>query len=183
MSEYKFHVLEVHTLHVRDFTGEKIIQALGDIKYLSVSSACVDSEMQAVIFPVRRILVKALPFMIIFFAGLILTFMITLYNNYPMAFRIIGPAGLFCGSAGMFESVRKILSERKILLSLTQDEALNKIAFKCAVKSAPAKYNDNDLSYIPVDEIKSVKSPEELAEKYNLLPAISRKAFELINRK
>ena len=181
MSEYKFHVLEVHTLHVRDFNGEKIIQALGDFKYLSVNSACVDSEMQAVIFPVKKILVKAFPFMIIFLAGLILTFMITLYN-YPVAFRIIGPVAIFCGGTGTFDSVRKILSERKILLSLTQDEALNKIAFKCAVKSAPAKYKDNDLSYIPVDEIKRAESPEELAEKYNLLPAISRKAIELVNR-
>ena len=181
MSGYKFHVLEVHTLHVRDFNGEKIIQALGDFRYLSVNTACVESEMQAVIFPVRRILVKVFPFMIIFLAGLVLTFMITLYN-YPVAFRIIGPAALFCGVTGTFDSVRKILSERKILLSLTQDEALNKVAFKCAVKSAPAKYKDNDLSYIPVDEIKCAGSPEELAEKYNILPAISRKAIELVNR-
>ena len=82
----------------------------------------------------------------------------------------------------MFDSVRKILSERKVLLSLTRDKALEKIAFKCAVESAPAKYNDNDLSYILVDEIKRAESPEELAEKYNLLPAISRKAIELVNR-
>ncbi|MBQ6773571.1 MAG: hypothetical protein IJP48_05830 [Synergistaceae bacterium] len=181
MSDYKFQVLEVHTLHVRDFSGEKIVQALGDFRELSVNTACVESEMRAVIFPVRRILVKVFPFMIIFLAGLVLTFMITLYN-YPVAFRIIRPAALFCGGAGMFDSVRKILSERKVLLSLTRDKALEKIAFKCAVESAPAKYNDNDLSYILVDEIKRAESPEELAEKYNLLPAISRKAIELVNR-
>lgn len=180
MSDYKFQVLEVHTLHVRDFSGEKIIQALGDFRELSVNTACVESEMRAVIFPVRRILVKIFPFGIIFLAGLVLTFMITLYN-YPAAFRIIGPAGLFCGVTGMFDSVRKILSERKVLLSLTRDNALERIAFKCAVVSAPAKYKDNDLSYIPVDEIKSAGSPEELAEKYNLLPAISRKAVKLVN--
>ena len=49
------------------------------------------------------------------------------------------------------------------------------------LKTAPKKFNDNDITYIPIDEETLKLKPEELASKYNLLPAISKKVYNLIH--
>ncbi|MCR4817896.1 MAG: hypothetical protein K5841_02930, partial [Fretibacterium sp.] len=57
---YAFRFLEVHTLHVRDFGGERLIQALGELGKCEISAACARTELGAALFPVRRLLKKCL---------------------------------------------------------------------------------------------------------------------------
>ena len=66
---YAFRVLEVHTLHVRDFGGERLIQALGEIGDYEVSVARARSELRAALFPAREITRKGLPFLLILIVG------------------------------------------------------------------------------------------------------------------
>ena len=97
------------------------------------------------------------------------------------AIRIIGPLAVLTGISGILGRAREILAQRKILAGLSENEARKYSAWQCVINNAPQKYNDNDITYIPVDDAMSL-SPEELAVKYGLLPAISRKAYEVIHK-
>ena len=180
-SEYSFRVLEIHTLHVRDFDGERLIQSLGEEIVFSVCSACVSSEMRAVLFPAVRILKGSAGFGVLIIAGLVMTLTLSLNAELMGAIRIIGPLAVLTGISGIFGRVREIFSHRKILAGLRENEARKYSAWQCVINNAPKKYNDNDITYIPVDDAMSL-SPEELAVKYGLLPAISRKAYEVIHK-
>ena len=180
-SEYSFRVLEIHTLHVRDFDGERLIQSLGEERVFSVCSACVSSEMRAVLFPAVRILKGSAGFMVLMFAGIAMSLTLSLKPELMGAIRIIGPLAVLTGISGIFGRVREILAQRKFLAGLSENEARKYSAWQCVINNAPKKYNDNDITYIPVDDAMSL-SPEELAVKYGLLPAISRKAYEVIHK-
>ncbi len=183
MNNYRFHALEVHTLHVRDFEGERLIQSLGEFRDFEVSAACAEAEMQAVLFPVKRIFIKTLPFIILFFIGLGFSLTLSMKNNLIFAIRTLGPIALFSGAAGTFSEIKRILEQKKFLSSKAYEERLKISAWQCALKTAPKKFNENDLTYIPINEKTLKLKPEELSEEYNLLPAISKKAFNIITKK
>ncbi|MBQ7543327.1 MAG: hypothetical protein IJT02_00095 [Synergistaceae bacterium] len=171
--EYSFRVLEVHTLHVRDFGGEKLIQALGETRTFDVCAACVSSEMRASLYPAGRILRRCTGFAGLFLAGIVMSLTLSL-RDIMNALRVIGPLCVFVGVSGTIARVRDALAQRRLLAGMTEPEALKLCAWQCVLKSAPKKYEDNDITYIPVDDAESL-APEELAVKYNLLPPISRK--------
>lgn len=173
-AEYRFRVLEVHTLHVRDFGGERIIQALGEEREFSVCAACVSSEMQAVLYPAGRILRKCSGFVVLILAGLGLTLAVSL-REVMTALRAIGPLAVFVGVSGTIGKVREVLTRRKFLLGREDAERLS--AWECVLRNAPKKYHDNDITYIPAEDVVGLK-PEDLAAKYELLPAIARRAKE-----
>ncbi|MBQ6664030.1 MAG: hypothetical protein IJM68_00430, partial [Synergistaceae bacterium] len=54
----RFRVLEVHTLHIRDFDGERVIQALGEFQEYDVCTACASEEVQALLLPAKRIVMR-----------------------------------------------------------------------------------------------------------------------------
>ena len=181
--EYSFRVLEVHTLHIRDFSGERLVQALGEEKVFSVCAACVSSEMRASLYPAGRILRKCSGFTLLFLAGLGLTLTLSLREVMPAlnALRLIGPLAAFVGVSGTIGKMREILTQRKILAGMSEPEARKFSAWQCVLNSAPKKYNDNDITYIPIDDAQ-IFTPEELAVQYGLLAPISRKAYELIHK-
>lgn len=180
-AEYSFRAIEVHTLHVRGFDGENLIQALGEEKEFNVCAACVSSEMRAVLFPAKKILRECSGFCVLVLAGAAMSAFLSLDSEMMIALRILGPLAVFVGVSGIIAKVRDILKQRKFLSGLSHEEAMKFSAWQCVLKNAPKKYNDNDITYIPVDEVKAL-SPEELALRYNLLPPISRKACELIHK-
>ena len=178
--EYSFRVLEVHTLHIRDFSGERLVQALGEEKVFSVCAACVSSEMRAVLYPAGRILRKCAGFVLLFLAGLGLTLTVSL-RDVMLALRVLGPLAVFVGISGTIGKVRETLQKRRILAGMSEPEARKFSAWQCVLNSAPKKYNDNDITYIPIDDTQ-IFTPEELAVQYGLLIPISRKAYELIHK-
>ena len=172
-SEFRFEVQEVHTLHVRDFGGEKLIQALGDKKEFSVCTACAQSELRAVLFPAGRIARKCAGFVVLVLAGLVMTLTVSL-QDVMNALRVLGPLCVFVGMSGIISRVRDMLSRRRLLAGMDGTEALKLSAWQCVLNSAPKKYNDNDITYIPLDEARNLTA-EELAGKYGLLPQIARR--------
>ncbi|MBR1437015.1 MAG: hypothetical protein IJ587_00630 [Synergistaceae bacterium] len=176
-----FRVLEVHTLHIRDFNGERIIQALGEFRDYEICTACASKEARAFLYPAERLLAKCFPFMLVMTAGIILSLTLTL-KEVITALRAVGPIAVFAGASGIFSKAREILSERERIRTLNPDEALRYSAYKLVIKNAPKKYGDNDITYIPVNKEVMSLSVEELSERYNLLRSIARKAFELIKK-
>ena len=174
----KFRILEVQTLHIRDFGGERIIQALGELKDYEVCRACTLEGVRAFVYPAGKIVKASLPFVGLVIAGVVLTLMLRFQENIP-ALKAIGPLAVVVGVIGTCAKVREIWREHDAVSKMDHDNAVKYCAWKLLVSYAPKKYEDNDITYIPVEDVLTL-SPEELAVKYELLPAISRKAYEVI---
>ena len=180
-----FRVLEVYTLHIRDFSGERIIQALGELRDYEICMACALEVVRAFLYPAKMILRKCFGFLGLILAGMILTLLLTVNESWPalkgvFAVKALGPLAVIVGMLGIFGNVREILRVRESVSKMNHDEALRYSAYNLILKNAPKKFNDNDITYIPVSKDTINMSPSMLAEKYNLLPAISIKAHEII---
>ena len=122
---------------------------------------------------IKRSAVKALPFIIIFVAGCILL----VIPNIAAPVRMPAAAAIFCGIVGAFTTIQKALSRKKHYSLLLDNDALAKCAWECAITAAPHKYEDNDITYIPVNADSLAASPKMLAQQYDLLPAIADQAY------
>lgn len=179
--ELGFRTLEVHTLHIRDLSGERIVQTLGEFKYYRICRACASEEARAFLFPAKRLAAKCLPFALLLVVGIVLSVML-MTREVMTAVKALGPIALAVGLSGIFGKVKEILSERRKISGMSHDEALRYSAYKLVIKNAPKKYNDNDITYIPVSKETLNLSVNELSERYNLLPSIAAKAHELMKR-
>ena len=181
----RFRLLEVHTLHIRDFDGEKIIQALGEFQDYEICTACALEGVRAFLYPAKLILRKCFAFMILILAGMILTLTLTVNDSWPLlegvfAVKALGPLAVIVGVSGVIGKVRGILRVRESVSKMNHDEAVRYSAYRLVIKNAPKKYQDNDITYIPVSKETQSMSASQLAEEYNLLPAISLKAHEML---
>ncbi len=181
----KFRVLEVHTLHIRDFDGEKIIQALGEFQDYEICTACALEGVRAFLYPAKLILRKCFAFAVLILAGMILTLTLTVNDSWPLlegvfAVKALGPLAVIVGVSGVIGKVRGILRIRGSVSKMNHDEAVRYSAYRLVIKNAPKKYQDNDITYIPVSKETQSMSASQLAEEYNLLPAISLKAHEML---
>lgn len=176
-----FRVLEVHTLHIRDFSGERIVQALGEFKDYRICTACASKEARAFLFPAKRLAVKCLPFAVLLIVGIVLSVML-MTREVMTALKALGPIAFAVGVSGIFGNVKEILSERRKISGMSHDEALRYSAYKLVIKNAPKKYNDNDITYIPVNKNTLKLSVNELSERYNLLPSIAAEAHKLLKK-
>ena len=181
----KFRVLEVHTLHIRDFDGEKIIQALGEFQDYEICTACALEGVRAFLYPAKLILRKCFAFAVLILAGMILTLTLTVNDSWPLlegvfAVKALGPLAVIVGVSGVIGKVRGILRIRGAVSKMNHDEAVRYSAYRLVIKNAPKKYQDNDITYIPVSRETQSMSASQLAEEYNLLPAISLKAHEML---
>ncbi len=171
-TEYSFDALEVHTLHVRDFGGERLIQALGERVTFEVCGACASEEVRASLFPAVRILRKCWGFGVVLAVGAVLSLTLTL-SDEMIALRVLGPMCVFVGVSGIVGRVREVLARRKVLEAMSESERLMDSAWECALKNAPKKFGDNDITYIPIKSQTQSMTEAELAERYNLIPAIA----------
>lgn len=165
---------------MRDFDGERLIQSLGEERVFEVCAACVSEEMRASLFPVKRILRKCSGFALLVLAGVALTMSLSV-RDVMSALRVLGPLAVLVGASGIAGKVREILRTKRLLQGMSESGRRKFCAWQCVIRSAPAKYQDNDITYIPADDADAL-SPEELSVKYNLLPPISRKAYEVIHK-
>lgn len=170
-----FEVLEVHTLHIRDFDGERVIQALGEFQDYDICTACASEEVQALLLPAKRMLTRCLPFAVLSVMGIALSMLLTFRDIMP-ALRAIGPMAVAVGIIGIAGKVREILSEREAVSRMSRDDAVRHCAWQLVLRKAPKKFGDNDITYIPVSDETKRMSARELAENYELIPAIANQA-------
>ena len=176
-----FRVLEVHTLHIRDFDGERVIQALGEFQEYDVCTACASEEVQAVLLPAKRIMMRCIPFALLSVVGIALSMLLTFRDIMP-ALRVIGPMAIVVGIIGMAGKVREILIERENVSKMSRDEAVRYCAWQLVLRNAPKKYGDNDIAYIPVNDDTMRMGVRELAENYGLIPAIAKQVHVTLSQ-
>ena len=175
-AQYCFHALEIHTLHIRDLSGEKRVQALGNVVEFSICKDCAKERLQKNLSRVdgKRIL----PFAIILLVGI--AFLILLWNS-ERAFRLCGVSGLICGILGIACTVKESKQRHNAYHSLSEEKALEKAAWETVVSCADHKCGDHDLSYIPVTPETLKMKNGDLMVGYDLLPDTAVQAWDILH--
>ena len=171
-------MLEVQTLHVRDLTGEKRVQALGDDADYCVCRKCAERKLSAILNNRQATIRAALPFALAFFAGIIITAWFWSDNG---AFRLLGLGFLACGVLGTIGIIQKGEKQRNQFAPLSHDKALAAAAWECFLESAPKKNDINDITYIPINEETLARKNGDLMILYDLLPEIAIQAYNRIH--
>ena len=91
-----FRALKVHTLHIRDFSGEKRVQMLGNITEFGVCRDCANEQLQKRKQGAGR--KEMFPFAVILLVSIVF---LTLFWNGEGALRLCGAAGVICGILGI----------------------------------------------------------------------------------
>lgn len=177
-ADYDFRVLEVQTLHIRDISGERRVQALGRFQDFSVCRGCAEARLQQAARPAWPLVKKLLPFGLILILG---GAMAILCRSEVPALWVCGLAGVVCGALGLFTGVRSWLSTRREYAALSPEKALQRAAWDCLLASAPKKDGENDLTYIPVNEETLARKNGDLMILYDLLPAVAQKAWNILH--
>ncbi len=177
-SDYRFRVLRVETLHVRDLGGEKRVQALGDFEEHSVCRACAEAKLAA-LSDTRQAMKKAcLPFAVLTLAGPVVA--AVFWNSEPVI-RLFGLAMMVCGVMGLYGGIRNTTAKKRELSVLGKEAALERCAWEVFLEAAPKKNDVNDITYIPVNAETLARKNGDLMILYDLLPEIAIEAHKRIH--
>lgn len=176
--DYPFPVLQVQTLHVRDLTGEKRVQALGDFENHCVCRKCAERKLSCILNNRKATVKAALPFFLAILAGIALTAFFWSRNG---AFRLLGLAMLVCGVLGSISTVQSGEKQRNRFAPLSHDQALYQAAWECFLEAAPKKNDINDITYIPINQETLARKNGDLMVLYDLLPEIALQAHQRIH--
>ncbi|MDO4489994.1 MAG: hypothetical protein Q4B85_02820 [Lachnospiraceae bacterium] len=174
---YDFHVLEVQTLHVRDLSGEKRVQALGRFQNFSVCRTCAEEQLKKNLSVGRTIVKGCVPFSLILLAGILISI---LFRTAAMPIRFLGVAAVVCGIFGIYDTVKNGAAHGRAFRAMSSEEALEEAAWEVLQAQAPKKSEDSDLTYIPVNKKTLSMKNGDLMICYDLLPEIAVKAYDLI---
>ena len=176
--DYPFRVLQVQTLHVRDLTGEKRVQALGDFEDHCVCRKCAERKLSSILNNRRATVKAALPFFLAILAGIALA---AFFWSRSGAFRLLGLAMLGCGLLGSISTLQAGEKKRSRFAPLSHDQALTQAAWECFLEAAPKKNDINDITYIPINQETLARKNGDLMILYDLLPEIALQAHQRIH--
>ena len=174
---YRFRVLQVQTLHVRDLGGEKRVQALGDFEEYTVCVHCAEEKFNGHMAAKMTMLKSVAPFALLAIAGL----SVILLFLHQGAIRLLGIGMFLCGILCAYSNAKTGGKRRRELSAMTREEGLRSCAWECMIEGAPKKNDINDITYIPVDETTLARKNGDLMILYDLLPEIAVQAYEKIH--
>ena len=177
-NDYHFRVLQVQTLHVRDFGKNSRIQVLGDFEEYGVCALCAEEKHRTHTDTTARVHKLLRSFGMLTVAGIILAF---LYWNGEGVFRLLGLGMAASGVLCLIGNLRSIRAKKAELAKLPADKALYRCAWECMIDGAPKKNDVNDITYIPVDEETLARKNGDLMILYDLLPEIAVQAHKRIH--
>lgn len=175
---YRFRVLQIQTLHVRDFGKNSRIQALGDFEEFGICSACAEEKYEQYQDVGTAIRNTVSLYGMVILVGIILS---VLFWHGSGALRM-GSLGLAVGSGlCLVGKLHEYLAKQKRIDQLDAGEARYSCAWDCLVEAVPKKHDVNDITYIPVDEKTLALKNGDLMILYDLLPEIAVEAHKLIH--
>ncbi len=180
--DYRFHVLEVRTLKVRDLDREKKVQALGNFCDYDICSDCARQQLRQELSPVKACGKKLAGFGALLIAGIVLSALTLSLDLEKRIFLVLGVAAIACGVLGFVSSLKEANDRKNELESMPEKKALRNCAFTRMKLCAPRKDADANLTYIPVDEENMKWKKGDLMVLYELLPEIAVQAYERIHQ-
>lgn len=177
-NDYHFRVLQVQTLHVRDFGKNSRIQALGDFEEYDVCAQCAQEKHRANTDTTSAVRKMLLIFGLLTIAGAILA---VAFWNGEGVFRLLGLGMAVSGILCLIGNLRSIHAKKAELANLPMDKALYCCAWECMTDRAPKKHDVNDITYIPVDEETLARKNGDLMILYDLVPEIAIEAHKRIH--
>ena len=179
---YPVRALEVRTLHVRSVAGERRVQALGDEAASGVCEACARAQLGLATDPPRAAKPQIIPFAAVFAAGILIEAGAILFiRQSRQVFILFGLAALICGVLGIWDAMKKAKEKDRALRALPEAEALEESAWDVFLSEAPKKEEQNDLTYIPVNEKTLRRKNGDLMILYHLLPEIAVEAWKRLH--
>lgn len=178
-TEYEIRVLEVQTLHIRDWSGERKVQALGDFRKYAVCADCAEEKLKKTMDFGRSVLSGCISFGFILLLGIALA---VCFWTEGGPLRLLGLAAAVCGVLGTYATLQNGLERRKYYKAHSREEAFWQSAWELLLEKAPKKSEDSDLTYIPVTSKTLSMKNGDLMIHYGLLPEIAIKAYELIHK-
>ncbi len=174
--------LEIRTLHVRGAAGERRVQALGDEKQSAVCETCARNQLDLSLNPLKAVKPQLIRFGAVFAAGLAVIALTLLFvRESRQVFILLGIAALICGVLGIYDALRKAKEKSLALRALPEAEALEEAAWDVFEAEAPKKEDQNDLTYIPVNDKTLSRKNGDLMVLYHLLPEIAVEAWKRIH--
>lgn len=177
-NDYHFRVLQVQTLHVRDVTKEKRVQALGDFEEYDVCAACTKEKYDGILDTGSAIKKASLLWGTVIILGLVLA--IAFWNGDGV-FRLLGLGMLVGGGLCLYGGLQSATRKKRELSALSREDALYRCAWECMIDGAPKKNDINDITYIPVNEETLARKNGDLMILYDLLPEIAVQAHKRIH--
>ena len=177
---YSFHALTIRTLPVRDLSGEKKVQAIGDFQDFCVCRSCAEAMLSRKKDVRHNMSKKFLGFGLTTAAGILWTAAAALFLNAEWIYLSVGLAAIACGLIGLVSAWKEGKGEQEKIGNMGQEEALQYAAWQTVLEKAPSKNQDENLTYIPVTEETKRRKNGDLMILYDLLPAIAAKAWEMI---
>ena len=177
-NDYHFRVLQVQTLHVRDFGKNSRIQALGDFEEYDVCAACAEAKYASILDVGAAVKKLMAIWGIVMALGLVLTLC---YWNGDGVLRLAGLGLLVGGGLCLFGNLQSATAKKREFSVLSREEGLRRSAWECMIEGAPNKYDVNDITYIPVDETTLARKNGDLMILYDLVPEIAIQAHKRLH--
>ena len=182
-ARYPVRAIEVRTLHVRSLAGERRVQALGGDQQSAVCEACARAQLALSRNPVQAAKPQLCSFGAVFAAGLLIIAATLLFiRESRQVFILLGAAALICGVLGMYDALRNAKEKAASLAALPESEALEEAVWDVFAAEAPKKEDQNDLTYIPVNEKTLARKNGDLMILYKLLPEIAVEAWKRLHK-
>lgn len=178
-AQYTFQALEVHTIHLRELSGERRIQGLGALRQCVVCRDCAEKYLNTVLRPHRLLLRRGMPFAAILVLGVLMLGVLR-FSSRPV--QMFGATAVICGVLGIASAIRTVLQKRRNYSRLPQETALEQAGWDCVLSVLPKKEQDADVTYIPVTKETLAMGTEELGLRFELLPPIAKEAAERIGK-
>ena len=177
-TDYHFRVLQVQTLHVRDFGRTQRIQALGDFEEYDVCASCAEEKYAEALDAATAVRKTVTLWGIVMAAGLALA---AAFWNGEGVLRLAGLGLLIGGGLCLLGNLKTATARKREFSALSKEEALYRSAWECLVDGAPKKNDINDITYIPVDETTLARKNGDLMILYDLVPEIAIQAHKRIH--
>ena len=176
--DYHFRVLQVQTLHVRDFGRNSRIQALGDFEEYDVCATCAEEKYNATMDITKTMGKTMIIWSLIMVLGAILA--IAFWRGEGVL-RLAGLGGLVGGGLYLFGAMQAANRRKGKLILMEKEDALYQCAWECMIEGAPKKNDINDITYIPVDEKTLERKNGDLMILYDLVPEIAVEAHKRLH--
>lgn len=164
---FHYQALEVLTFHIRDLSGHRRIQGIGEYVTGDVCRECAEKRLDDILHPFRKPTVIQIVMALVTALGIGLIASMHRYGMFYISTGVFFVVGGILYLVGTYRSASKKMAE---FASYKQEEALDRAAWDLLEEKLPKKAGENNITYIPINPQTMKRKNGDLMVLYNLLP-------------